>query len=443
MNDTIRRLALLLSMSSSTLKEIEDKFHAEFRAPADVDDAMALLQALQIESQSISTHLALQAKETTLIALFLMFSVCRSAGVSPATCTAAKAAIHRQLQAIECELREDAKRSEQWKYRNNTKDGRKLTAEDAAGMDAMRFRMILKLFVIGMCSNQVDATQKPLDIFNADQKKVDSDLEALAAAPPASIKEILQDFAQCGDSELALSSIGGVASRAARIDPEADNVPWEYAVGAASQKTQPFPVCPRPPILPVQLGETRILVGPTLSHTVQFDAVQHPKEWRAARELLLVGVRSTLSPAQSEQLIASLSSDNLISVVGITPEIVERLCAANNDTAAAAIILKATAPSGDTFLDAIIASQQLSLSAIGSLLLRVPKALKPRHITAFVQSEAAKIRLIKEDAAANDAKKQLSSIAQQICTSCGQKLEVREENTIAALDEPRSVKSPS
>lgn len=371
----LRSLLDLLGQRNAPLGDVAAKFKSCFSEDA-WPVVAATIQALQRDAEMLTATFT-NASET-LIAFFLLHLMFDTAKAS----TTAKVAFYELLGNIELLLRQDMRKAEQLKYRENSKQGAtsRKTAKDATDQDAMRIRLVLKLFALTCLTKSCETSQSASQMLVLDADKANERLDALAQGP-SSLKEQLADFAHLCETDYTQVSLGGPSSVAAVVGTGGvvevkDEVPRAHAVITAQLARQP-PAVPGP-----SQGELRVVLSPSLATVAAFDSRPHSAEWQSARKQLAAAAAGTLTTADAEKLLATLKTKSVAQSLGITPSVFVAVAAKNADVAAA-IAASSAAPS-ELFKLLVSSDSKVAPPVMDDLVGRSAAVLQLQDLTRFV-----------------------------------------------------------
>lgn len=354
--------------------------------------------ALSLHSMELNAEHEVDGHIRGIVALYLLSLVAKGkestvTGGMACPVTAAKTTIHRLLQNLESNLREDSKRAEQWRMRASSKESStksKTAGKDAGLADAMRFRQIQKAFAFMSLLNKVDPEQTPLGILSLDQGAVETKMEQFATQNGQELKDLIKDLAVAADSE-PLSSFGTLKSKSVRalqlpaVDSEL-HYPQVSMLVAPAAPLAPFP------------SEYRQLLAHSASHLLLLDTEPHTKEWMAAKDILTSASNQAISTNQQNTLISHFTSGAVsTATIGLSPAV---YCAVveKNPSLAVQLVPHLVAPAG--YIVAALSTAKMEISTMNQIMAQSLSFLKHPMLSKYVTAVQKKLETTQDKTAA-------------------------------------------
>lgn len=308
----------------------------------------------------------------------------------------AKAGFGVYLDDLEAIVRDDARSEEELRYKTSSAAGKKvLTGKDALDSDGFRFHLILKSAAFKCLLGRLDGQWTPRDVLSADRAAVDAEVDAWPQSK-MSLVEALGDLRLAVDQEAKASSLGGLGSVALTADGSNGRAGYISLPGVDSRGPVFIqPAVPRvaPPqcLPPVDKGDFRPIIAPSMSSMFAFDGQPHPAEWRGLRDALDAGCRQDMSTSQIQHISESLASTKspvvTYAAFGVSPAKWLELSEKNPQVAAT---LLNRCPYPMTYLDALVATAAGCRRT--SVLLAASKHLNAPHLVTYANTMVTYIR---------------------------------------------------
>ena len=362
----------LLCKSSVSVQQLEQEFRSAF-PPDAYSRVTEELQFLRREAGY------LVAATTTHSETFVSFVLL---GIMRRECHAAKTAFFDFAYALELQLREDARKAEQAKYRSTTKDApQKKPVRDVMDAEALRFRCATKLLVLNGLLDKQDGNATASSAFSVDQQTLDNALQQISQSS-GDAKEKLADLAHLSEKESSKchSLVHGAA----------------VVVGHDQHRSVVVPILARPvlpSVAPVIPGELKyVLLAPSgLPQQLLFDGHGASADWKTARSILAAAAKAPLSPSDEEALTAILASERgVINRMLISPQVVCAI-ATHNPQVCASVITHRPDLSAQ-LVSAIILSPEIPVECVETILLHTGRILEQFHVFKYIQLSIARIR---------------------------------------------------
>lgn len=344
-------LANLLASANESFQSIEAKFKKSFESPF-YPSVCAIICDLAADGFTGSIGSQVEA----LVCVYLchvMATVCPDANVALCAC----------LQQLDKNIREDARRLEQLKYRQTAKDFKKY-ARDAVDADGYRCRTAIKCFVFQCLLGQVDTNLNPSKVLKQAQTVLDAMLESWAATP-GPLEDKLKELTVADRSVLSNTIVTSAT------------VP---------QSTATF--CRVGPLdTPLFAGEMHYLLGAE-SQWVTFDNKAHAKEWSSLKRLVSSAATGVLNTKDRQELIQNVLFAHQI---GLSPAAVASV-ASHDPEVAAALLTKSSSPAQhlQKVLEAA-ESGSITLGQLDTVVLHSSKCIDQTLASKFIQISAEKI----------------------------------------------------
>eukprot|EP00758_Cryptobia_borreli_P009171 Tbor_TRINITY_DN5453_c0_g5::TRINITY_DN5453_c0_g5_i1::g.25356::m.25356 len=290
------------------------------------------------------------------------------------TFSEAKAAVHRFVTVLEQHIKDDAKKAEQIKYRQTTKDF-KMIAKEAVDADSGTSRLALKCFVFTcLLDDRIDTKQTPEAILSVKQSDVDAKLASWVSAP-TKLREKINALVSSSERECEKCSLSGV--------------------GAFSSATFPLAtpkLCRLTPSSPVLYpGELHYMIAGNDNQLVAFDSKGHKQEWKTTQSLIVKGIKEKLSSEDTQKITSSLHKDPfLVNRMGLAPDIIAKVSEMNPETAA---MVLTKLDSASNHLEKILSlGGNISYESIATVFVHTIKSMRQINVNSFIALSGKRIK---------------------------------------------------